>query len=75
LEKASIFLPPLMVERNVLGSNLRFLAVTAGVMIGLLSKVANAPKASSNDEGRMNAQERREQHQASAGTAAIRSTK
>src|ERR1019366_5830125 len=39
-----------MVERNVLGSNSRrFLAATAGVMSGPLSRVPNANKATSHD--------------------------
>jgi hypothetical protein len=39
LGNASIFLPPLMVERNVLGSNLMsFLVATTGLTIGTLSK-------------------------------------
>ena len=41
--KAATFLPPSMVERNVLGSNLlSFLAATMPVMIALLSRVPNA---------------------------------
>jgi hypothetical protein len=41
-----IFLPPSMVERNVLGSNLlSLLATTMAVMIGPLARVPNAQKA------------------------------
>ena len=40
-----------IVERNVFVSNLMsFLAATMGIMIGLLSKVPNAQKATSYDE-------------------------
>src|ERR1035438_9185659 len=52
-----------MVERNVLVSNLlSFLAATLGVMIGLLSRIPNAQKATSYDEGRLNAREGRQQY-------------
>src|SRR5580693_9053016 len=47
LGNAVIFLPPSMVERNVLGSNfLRILAPTV-VMVGPLSRVPNARKSTS----------------------------
>jgi hypothetical protein len=46
--KASIFLPPLRVERNVLGSNLLiFLAGAMGVMMAPFSRVPNAQEATS----------------------------
>jgi hypothetical protein len=69
LGNASIFLPPLMVERNVLESNLMsFLAATMTIMIGPLSRVSNAQKA------RMNAQEG-ENNVKLASKPAIHSTK
>jgi hypothetical protein len=52
-----------MVERNVWGSNLMNRLDAAGVMIGLLSRVPNAQKATSYEKGRMNAQEGPEQRQ------------
>src|ERR1700736_2764482 len=65
LEKSSIFLPPpLMVERNVLGSNLlSFLDAATSGMIDPLSRIPVAQKATSYDEGTINAQEGRKQRQ------------
>jgi len=62
--KSFDLLPPLMVERNVLGSNwLSFLDAATSGMIDPLSRIPNAQKATSYDEGRINAQEGREQRQ------------
>src|ERR1700687_344000 len=53
-----------MVERKVWGSNLMsFLDATTSGMIDPLSRMPNAQKATSYDEGRINAQEGREQLQ------------
>jgi hypothetical protein len=63
--RAAIFLPRSMVERSVLGSNLLgFLAAATGVIIGPFSSVPNAQKETfPMMEGRINAQERREQYE------------
>ena len=61
---SSIFLPPLMVERNVLGSNLMsFLDAVTSVIIGPSPEFQVRRRLLPNDQGRMNAQEGREQRQ------------
>jgi hypothetical protein len=49
--KASILLPPSIVEKNVLGLNLRlFLAALTDVMMGPLSRIPSAQKGTSEEE-------------------------